>query len=150
LSGGYNDYRDIEAQASQGNAKARLALEVFAHEARHWIGAFYLQLNGLDALVFTAGIGENRNGMREAICAQLDQLGIVLDSEKNNSTKAQEAEISATNSRVKILVIPTNEELVVAREVKRFLEKTKADPAGASLHETRDTQPSQTLLTATK
>src|SRR5204863_7430418 len=114
LSGGYNDVRDIEAQAEEGNAKAKLALNVLAHQARHWIGSFYLELNGLDALVFTAGIGENRNGIRQAICSQLDQLGIVLDPERNNSTKAKEGIISAAESRVKILVIPTNEELVVA------------------------------------
>jgi acetate kinase len=77
----------------------------------------------VDALVFTAGIGENRPAFREAVCANLDQLGIVLDTTKNNGVKAQEAVISAADSRVKVLVIPTNEELVVAREVKRFLEK---------------------------
>ena len=77
----------------------------------------------MDALVFTAGIGENEAGIREAICANLDQLGIALDPEKNNSAQTGgEAFISAANSRAKVLVIPTNEELVVAREVKRFLE----------------------------
>jgi acetate kinase len=147
LSGGYNDFRDIEAQAAQGNSKAQLALDVFVHEARHWIGSFYLQLNGLDALVFTAGIGENRHGTRQAICSQLDQLGIVVDADKNNSAKAQEAVISAPNSRVKILVIPTNEELVVAREVKRFLEKGgQARPA--SHNATRNTQHAPPLSTA--
>jgi acetate kinase len=124
LSGGYNDFRDIEEQAAKGNAKARLALDVFVNEARRWIGSFYLELNGLDALVFTAGIGENRPAFREAVCKNLDQLGIALDTTKNNSLKAQEATISAPDSRVKVLVIPTNEELVVAREVKRFLEKS--------------------------
>lgn len=124
LSGGYNDFRDIEEQAAKGNAKAQLALDVFVHEARRWIGSFYLELNGLDALVFTAGIGENRPAFREAVCKNLDQLGIVLDSAKNSSIKAQEAVISAADSPVKILVIPTNEELVVGREVKRFLEKS--------------------------
>jgi acetate kinase len=122
LSGGHNDFRDIEEQATKGNQKARLALEVFVHEARRWIGSYFLELNGVDALVFTAGIGENRPGFREAVCANLDQLGIVLDAAKNNGVKAQEATISAPDSGVKVLVIPTNEELVVAREVKRFLE----------------------------
>lgn len=122
LSGGYNDIRDIQAQAAQGNQKARLALEVFIHQARHWIGAFYLELNGADALVFTAGIGENRVELRQAICDNLDQLGIVLDPAANSGTKAQEGVISAPGSRVKVMVIPTNEELVVAREVRRFLE----------------------------
>jgi acetate kinase len=123
LSGGYNDFRDIEEQASKGNRKAQLALEVFVHDTRRWIGSYYLELNGVDALVFTAGIGENRPAFREAVCANLDQLGLVLDTTKNASVKAQEAVISAADSRVRVLVIPTNEELVVAREVKRFLEK---------------------------
>jgi acetate kinase len=122
LSGGYNDFRDIEEQAAKGNARARMAQDAFIHQARHWIGAFFLELNGADALVFTAGIGENRASFREAVCANLDQLGIILDLEKNRATRAVEAEISAPGSRVKVLVIPTNEELVVAREVKRFLE----------------------------
>jgi acetate kinase len=122
LSGGYNDFRDIESQAGQGNARARLALDVFVHQARHWIGSFFLELNGADALVFTAGIGENRPATRHAICADLDQLGLILDSARNESTTASEAVISAASSKVKVMVIPTNEELVVAREVRRFLE----------------------------
>jgi acetate kinase len=76
----------------------------------------------VDAIVFTAGIGENRADIRAAICANLENLGIKLDAEKNSATRATEAEISAPDSRVKIFVIPTNEELVVARETKRFLE----------------------------
>ncbi len=141
LSGGYNDFRDIEAQAAQGSKPAQLALDVYMHQARHWIGAYFLELNAIDALVFTAGIGENRAPLREAVCANLDKLGIVLDCEKNKSTKAQEAIISASNSRVKILVIPTNEELVVAREVKRFLVKS-----GSSLAP----QPKETLTKSSK
>jgi acetate kinase len=126
LSGGFNDVRDIEAEAEKGNAKAQLAIDVLAQQARHWIGAFLLELNGADALVFTAGIGENRASFRKAICANLDQLGISLDQEKNKETRAEEATISGSNSRLKVMVIPTNEELVVAREVKRFLENQKA------------------------
>jgi acetate kinase len=124
LSGVSNDIREVQAAAAQGNAAAQMALDVFVASARHWIGSYFFELNGADAIVFTAGIGENRAELREAICANLDQLGIVLDASKNNSSKAQEAVISAANSRVKILVIPTNEELVVAREVKRFLENS--------------------------
>jgi acetate kinase len=122
LSGGYNDIRDIVARAGQGDASAQLALDVFAHQTRHWIGAYFLQLNGLDALVFTAGIGENQTSMRQAICRDLDQLGLILDPKLNAETKAREAVISAPESAVKIMVIPTNEELVVAREVRRFLQ----------------------------
>lgn len=124
LSGVSNDMRDIQAAAEQGNAKAKLALEVFVASARQWIGSYLLQLNSVDALVFTAGIGENRGEIRSAICANLDQLGIVLDPEKNAATRATEAVISSPSSRVKVMVIPTNEELVVAREVKRQLERT--------------------------
>jgi len=122
LSGGLsNDVRDLYAAATEGNPKARLALDVFVSEARRWIGGYFLQLNGVDALVFTAGIGENRAELRADICANLDQLGIVLDPELNQATRGTEAVISAAHSRVKVMVIPTNEELVVAREVRRHL-----------------------------
>jgi acetate kinase len=122
LSGGFNDIRDIQTQAAQGNKSAQLALDVFVHNARHWIGAYHLELNGIDALVFTAGIGENRGDVRAAICRNLDQLGILLDADLNAKAAGGEAVISAAESRVKIMVIPTNEELVVAREVRRFLQ----------------------------
>ncbi len=125
LSGGHNDIRDIASKADSGNEQARLALDVFVHSARHWLGAYFAQLNGLDALVFTAGIGENRASIRAAICAELDQLGIRLDAGKNEAIQAEEAIISADDSPVRIMVIPTNEELVVAREVKRYLEHRK-------------------------
>jgi acetate kinase len=124
LAGGLsNDIRDIQDAAAKGNPKAKLAIDMFVSEARRWIGGYFFQLNGADAIVFTAGIGENRAELRAAICADLDQLGIVLDAEKNSSTRATEAVISTANSRVKVMVIPTNEELVVARETKRFLER---------------------------
>jgi acetate kinase len=122
LSGGHNDIRDIVSEVSSGNVRAKLALDVYVHSARHWLGAYLAQLNGLDALVFTAGIGENRAGIRAAICSNLDQLGIRLDAEKNASAQAGETVISADDSPAKVMIIPTNEELVVAREVKRYLD----------------------------
>jgi len=133
-----NDIREVQAEAAKGHASAQLALDVFIASARHWIGSYFFELNGADAIVFTAGIGENRPELREAICANLDQIGIVLDVSKNNSLKAQEGIISAANSRVKVLVIPTNEELVVAREVKRFLENsgTGVSPVSSKSAET--------------
>ncbi|PAW83521.1 MAG: acetate kinase [Pedosphaera sp. Tous-C6FEB] len=124
LSGVSNDIRDIQEAATKGNANAQLAIDVFVSEARRWIGGYFFQLNGADALVFTAGIGENRAELRAAICADLDQLGIVLDPVKNAAVRATEGVISADTSRVKVLVIPTNEELVVARESKRLIEAT--------------------------
>ena len=125
LSGLSNDIRDIGDAAQKNDANAKLALDTYVASARHWIGSYFFQLNGADAIVFTAGIGENRAELRAAICANLENLGIKIDTEKNNSTRATEAIISAANSTVKILVIPTNEELVVARETKRFLETKK-------------------------
>jgi len=125
LSGVSNDIREIAEAAARGNAGAKLAIDVYVASARHWIGGYFLELNGADAIVFTAGIGENQADIRAAICANLDRLGIILDTEKNNSTRATEAVISAAGARVKIMVIPTNEELVVARETRRFLESKR-------------------------
>jgi len=125
LSGVSNDVRDVAQAAAQGNEAATLALAVFTASARHWIGSYLLEMNGADAIVFTAGIGENHARLRQDICENLDQLGIKLDLAKNNATQAVEAEISAEDSRVKIMVIPTNEELVVAREAQRLLVASK-------------------------
>jgi acetate kinase len=121
LSGVGNDLRDIRAAAAQGNARARLALDVLVHSARHWIGALHFELGGCEAIVFTAGIGENTPDLRAAILRDLDQLGIVLDPARNDALHGTEGEISAPASRTKVLVIPANEELVVARETLRCL-----------------------------
>jgi acetate kinase len=121
LSGVSNDIRDIKAQAVAGNGRAQLALDVLVDQIRHWIGVYFLALNGVDAVVFTAGIGENEHNLRAAICRELDQLGIVVDPAANEQVKAREGIISAPASRAKLMVIPTNEELVVAREVRRLL-----------------------------
>jgi acetate kinase len=121
LSGVSNDKRDIDEAAAAGNAAAQLALDAFVHSIRHWIGAFLVDLGGLDALVFTAGIGENGASTRAAVCQRLEAFGIRLDPEKNAACRATESVISAEDSPVKILVIPANEELVLAREVHRKL-----------------------------
>jgi acetate kinase len=113
----------VEAAAAKGDPRAILALDVYVASVRQWIGNYLVQLGGADALVFTAGIGENGKEIRAAVCANLEQLGIKLDAAKNAQARAQEAVISAVDSRVKIMVIPTNEELVVARETRRLLEK---------------------------
>jgi acetate kinase len=141
LSGGFNDVRDIMEQGTKGNARAQLAFEVFVHQARHWVGSFFAQMNGVDALVFTAGIGENQPAVRRAVCRDLDALGIVIDPEKNNATGATEATISALDSRVKVMVIPTNEELVVAREAKRFLEMPENAPASTRIARRKKSAP---------
>jgi acetate kinase len=128
LSGSSNDVRDLATQATQGHAGARLALDVLVHQVRHWIGAYYAELNGVDALVFTAGIGENRAELRAAMCADLEALGIRLDPSLNSACRGNETTVSAPDARVRVWVIPTNEELVVAREVKRYLEAQCAEP----------------------
>jgi acetate kinase len=140
LSGGYNDLRDIKAQAAQANPRAQLALEVLVHQTRHWIGAYFAELNGADALVFTAGIGENQPELRQAICENLDRLGIRIDPAINSATKAKEGVISAPMAQVKVMVIPTNEELVVAREVKRFLEANSSSLSSEPALDSRQLQ----------
>jgi acetate kinase len=122
LSGGRNDLRDIESAAESGCADARLAIDVFVASVRHYLGAYLLLLNGADAIVFTGGIGENSSRMREAICANLDWFGISLDRHKNAAAKG-ETTIHSADSRVQLWIMPTNEELVVARQAKTLLEK---------------------------
>jgi acetate kinase len=120
LSGVSNDVRDIKDAAAAGNADAQLAVAQMNHSIRHWIGAFMIEMGGIDALVFTAGIGENGPDTRADVCANLEPFGIVLDEAKNAAAKG-EAAIHRAGSPVPILVIPANEELVLAREVFRKL-----------------------------
>ncbi|MBN1515239.1 acetate/propionate family kinase [Candidatus Sumerlaeota bacterium] len=125
MSGVSNDVRDLREAAEQGNQRARIALDVLVAEIRRYVGWFYLELNGIDALAFTAGIGENDGALRREVCAKLENLGIRLDAEKAAQDRwEQDAVISAEDSPVKVMVIHTNEELVIAREVKRKLEAT--------------------------
>ncbi len=115
ISGVSSDFRDIEAAAAEGNERAQLALKVFAHKVRFYIGAYIAEMNGVDAIVFTAGVGENDISMRDIICNDLGNLGIKLDLVKNK-VRGKEMIISRDDSRVKILLIPTNEELMIARD----------------------------------
>jgi len=121
LSGISNDLRDIRAAADQGDSRAQLAIDVLVHSARHWLGGFLAQLGGCEALVFTAGIGENNPDLRAAICAELGQLGLEIDPAKNAALRGAEGEISSARSAAKIFVIPANEELVIARETRRCI-----------------------------
>jgi len=124
ISGVSNDLRDIQTAADQGHPRARAALDFYVHEIRRWLGAYLIELGGLDALVFTAGIGENRPEIRAAVCAGLEAFGIALDLAQNAAAQGREIRISPPDRPVQVWVIPTNEELVVAREVKRLLERT--------------------------
>lgn len=115
ISGVSSDFRDIEKAVEEGNERAALALKVFAHKVRFYIGAYIAEMNGVDAIIFTAGVGENDVTMREIICNNLGNLGIKLDPVKNKM-RGKEMEISTEDSRVKLLMIPTNEELMIARD----------------------------------
>ena len=121
LSGTSGDVRDLEEAAAAGNERAQLALDVFVTGVRHYLGAYLVELGGADAIVFTGGIGENGVGIRSAVCAGLEELGIVLDPTANASAKG-EAAIHASGSRVQLWVVPTNEEIVVARQAQALLE----------------------------
>ena len=115
ISGVSSDFRDLEEAVAEGNERAALALKVFAHKVRFYIGAYIAEMNGVDAIIFTAGVGENDVTMREVICHNLGNLGIKLDPLKNK-VRGKETIISTDDSKVKILLIPTNEELMIARD----------------------------------
>jgi len=120
LSGASNDLRDIEEAARKGDPRSRLALDVYVAAVRHYLGAYLLLLGGAEAVVFTGGIGENSAAMRAAICADLGWFGIALDPEANARARG-EARIDGRGSRVQLWTMPTNEELVVARQAKALL-----------------------------
>ncbi len=109
------DVRDVAEAAAAGNENARTALAVFSNAIRGYLGRFLVALNGADALIFTAGIGENRVELRATVCADLDFCGLKLDAQANATTHATEAKISAPDSKIEVWVIPTNEEIVIAR-----------------------------------
>jgi acetate kinase len=121
LSGISGDIRDLEDAAAQGKARARLALDVFIAEIRRHLGGLLIELGGVEAIVFTGGIGENSVNVRSGVCANLAELGIELDHERNAQAKG-ECLISTDASRVQVWAVPTNEELVVARQTKHVLE----------------------------
>lgn len=115
ISGVSSDFRDIENAAAEGNVRAQLSLDVFAQKVKCYIGSYFAEMNGADMVVFSAGVGENGIDMREMICSELDALGMEFDKERNQ-VRGKEAEISKPGSKVKIYVIPTNEEIVIARD----------------------------------
>jgi len=126
LSGTSNDVRDLESRRESGDQKAALALDIFAYRIKKYIGAYLAVLNQVDGLVFTGGIGENGSDMRARILANLDQLGIVLDEEKNKSHIGVAGEIQAQGSRIRVFVIPTNEELAIARDTYSITSQAEA------------------------
>lgn len=121
ISGVSSDFRDIEKAADEGNKNAKLALDMFAYRVKSTIGSYAAAMGGVDAIVFTAGLGENSAEMRERICNGLEFLGVEIDKKKN-AVRGKVAEISKDNSKTKVYVIPTNEELMIARDTKAIVE----------------------------
>jgi len=116
ISGSSNDVRDLEIKADGGDDKAELALEIFAYRIKKYIGSYMAVLNRVDAIVFTGGIGENGAAMRHRILSNMDQMGIAIDDMRNQVHAGVTGEIQGTTSRIKVLIIPTNEELAIARD----------------------------------
>ncbi len=119
ISGVSSDFRDLETAVEEGNERAKLALEIFCYRVKKYIGKYAAVMNGVDAVVFTAGIGENNPLVRGMSIENMDYLGIVVDLEKNK-VRGQEMDISTEDAKVRTLVIPTNEELAIARETKKL------------------------------
>lgn len=113
---GFSDLRDIQREAENGNADCKLALEMNAYRVKKYIGAYAAAMNGVDTIIFTAGVGENSSLLRQMICGEMDYLGIKLDNAKNQRRSDDISEISTVDSSVKVLVIPTNEELEIAKQ----------------------------------
>ena len=122
ISGVGSDFRDLEKAAKEGNERAQLALDKFAYEVRKYIGSYAAAMGGVDIITFTAGLGENGPDMRESICEGLGFLGVRVDHEKNQ-VRGKETDISAADSTVKVYVIPTNEELMIARDTLALVTK---------------------------
>ena len=122
VSGVSSDFRDLTAAEEEGNARAKLALDMFSYACKKYVGAYAAAMNGVDCVVFTAGVGEHTPYVREAICSDMQYLGMEIDHDKNyEDVRGNVRDISGKNSKVKILIIPTNEELVIARETVELL-----------------------------
>ena len=122
LSGVSSDMRDLEAAADSGNEDARNAVEVLCYGIAKFVGGYVAAMNGVDAIIFTAGIGENDSRVRETVCSYLGYLGIAIDPEANKK-RGEDVVISTADSRVKVAVIPTNEELAICRDTVALVQK---------------------------
>ena len=126
ISGVSSDMREIEAAAAQGNERAILSLKMYDYRVRKYIGAYAAAMGGVDILVFTGGIGENGWETRENICCDLEFMGIEFDKEKNKGVRSNEVVISKDKSHTTVIIIPTNEEFVIASDTRDIVEKLKA------------------------
>jgi len=125
ISGVSSDARDLGAAAVEGNKRAKLALEMLRYEIKKYIGSYAAVMNGLDAVLFTGGIGENSDDLREDVCSNMEYLGIKLDKAANKGLHGKLQKISAPDSKVEVWVVPTNEELLIARDTKALVDSMK-------------------------
>ncbi len=125
ISGVSSDARDLGAAAAEGNKRAQLALEMLRYEIKKYIGSYAAIMNGLDAVLFTGGIGENSDDLREDVCSNMEYLGIKLDKAANKGLHGKLQKISAPDSKVEVWVVPTNEELLIARDTKALVDSMK-------------------------
>ena len=124
VSGVSSDCREVNAAANEGNARAKLAIDLLVHEAKKIIGSYVAEMNGVDAIVFTAGIGENDRALREKICADMDAVGIVMDNDVNaNCPRGEAYELTGKGSRARVFVIPTDEEYMIALDALKLAQK---------------------------
>ena len=121
LSGVSSDFRDLQAGAADGNKRCEMAVDVFCYRVLKYIGAYVAAMNGVDAIAFTAGLGENDEIVRRKIVSRLGYLGITLDEEANENGRGKEITISTPDSKVPVWIVPTNEELAIARETVALL-----------------------------
>lgn len=122
VSGVSSDFRDLEQAIREGNERAAIAMEVFCYRVAQYVGSYTAVMNGVDAIAFTAGVGENNSTVRKKVCEYLGYLGVVLDDTKNQ-IRGEDTIISASDSKVAVLVVPTNEELAIARETVALVQK---------------------------
>lgn len=125
ISGVSSDFRDLQKAAEEGNERAQLALDVFVHDVKKYIGAFAAILNGADGIIFTAGLGENSAQIRESICDSLGYLGVSIADKKNEAARGKEIDISNRNAKCRVLVIPTNEELMIALHTEEIVRQSQ-------------------------
>ena len=126
VSGVSSDFRDLDTAINEGNERAKLAKDIFINSVKKLIGSYIAEMGGVDAVVFTAGVGENDRSVRWDVCEHMEYLGIKVDPEKNKY-RGRQMDISVDYARVRVLVIPTNEELVIAEDTKRLVEEANAE-----------------------
>ena len=121
ITGISSDMREIDAAAKNGDEKARLALDMYFYRIKKYVGAYAAAMGGTDIIVFTAGVGENQANMREEVCRDMEWMGVKLDNEKNATVHGEETIISAPDSKVTVVVVPTDEELMIATDTMELL-----------------------------